>query len=222
MRQPLAGLEPDVMEFITALRGALAAALGDESLQIEALNRRGEGYSWETYLIAARRGAPSHILERYAVKREPQAGLLGSYDVHREVALLRTTRIDIGCPVPRVIAFEPRDGKRRGFYVMEMIDGVVPMPWDVKRIIPDEATCSDLGLELAGIMGKLHGKDVSELRIDGMIPPADPGSVGMNETQKWRRIYLESKAVHLSIIDLAFALVGPSRGFGVRTGRAGA
>jgi aminoglycoside phosphotransferase (APT) family kinase protein len=193
----------DEVEFVAPLRALLAATLADAALEIEALDRRGEGYSWETYLVSVRRG--NGTTERFAVKREPNAGLLGSYDVEREADLLRAARVDIGCPVPAVIAVQPRAEAMRGYYVMEMVAGVVPMPWDVSKVVPDEATRRRLGLELATIMAKLHSKDVRELKIGRMTPPVDARFTGRDEILKWREIYLGCAAMRIPIIDLAFA-----------------
>jgi aminoglycoside phosphotransferase (APT) family kinase protein len=190
--------------FKDALRAKLAQALSDAALSIDSFDRRGEGYSWETYLIRVR-GHSATPPQKFAVKREPIAGLVGGYDVQREVDLLNATRIDIGCPVPRVVAFQCGTSSTRGFYIMEMVEGVVPMPWDVKQVVTEEAVRTKLGLEVAGIMAKLHAKPVSELRIGAMVPPGDPQGTGVAEVRKWLEIYLEHKPVHLPIIDLAFA-----------------
>jgi aminoglycoside phosphotransferase (APT) family kinase protein len=192
--------------FRAELRAALAAALGNASLELASVDRRGEGYSWETYLVSARisPGANPRV-ERFAVKREPSAGLLGTYDVQREVDLLNAAKYVIGCPVPRVVAFQRRIDGKRGFYVMEMIDGVVPMPWNVKKILPDADVRRGIGLELAGIMAKLHTTNVERLSIGGMSPPVNPESTGLDETRKWRQVYVESRSSHVPILDLAFA-----------------
>src|ERR1700761_2972452 len=105
----------DLMLFQRSLCDTLAHALGEDSVAIEDFQRRGEGYSWETYLISVRGSSGNE--RRFAVKREPDAGLLGSYDVQREVDLLKVTGHDIGCPVPRVVAFRRKDPDGRGYYV---------------------------------------------------------------------------------------------------------
>lgn len=193
--------------FRAQLRGALCAHFVDESLELQAFNRRGEGYSWETYLITVDRQLASgeRVLERYAVKREPAAGLLAPYDVQLEVDLLRTAREDIGCPVPDVIVFNTGGVQTKGFYVMQMVEGVVPMPWDVKKIFPEESVRHDLGLELAGILARLHSKSVDQLRIPALKIPADGRTTGAREAAKWQRIYLECTSIRVPVLDLVFA-----------------
>ncbi|MBN6731258.1 phosphotransferase family protein [Burkholderia multivorans] len=193
-------------DFRGELRAALARHFSEEELAIETFSRRGEGYSWETYLVSIRRRPQNGMaaVERYAVKREPAAGLLPPYDVQREVELLRVAK-ETGCPVPDVILHSLRDDDRRGFYVMEMVEGVVPMPWDVKKVIPDGHVRHRLGLELADIMARIHRWDVASVQIPGLTPAGDARATGATEADKWHRIYLECKSTHVPILDLAFA-----------------
>jgi aminoglycoside phosphotransferase (APT) family kinase protein len=192
-----------VDEFEGELRAALAQELRDPELELTQVSRRGEGYSWETYIVTAR-GSGGDVL-RYAVKRIPLAGIVGDYDVDLEVALLRTAAEELGCPVPAVIAHRSGNEATRGFYAMEMVDGVVPMPWTVKKLLPEPEVRRALGLELAGLMAGMHGKDVGTLRIADMVVPDDPRAVGAIEVATWRDAYLELTAVRLPILDLVFA-----------------
>jgi aminoglycoside phosphotransferase (APT) family kinase protein len=186
---------------------ALAQHFDDPSIDVERFSRRGEGYSWETYLVSVTRARPEggRGAEHYAVKREPSAGLLAPYDVQLEVDLLKAAGGDIGCPVPHVVTYDPGSNGRRGFYVMGMVDGVVPMPWDVRKVVPSETTRHELGIELAGIMAKLHSKDIRELTIRGMAEAPDGAATGTTEVEKWYRIYLESMSTRLPVLDLAFS-----------------
>jgi aminoglycoside phosphotransferase (APT) family kinase protein len=198
-------------DFREELRAVLARELADDDLEFESLSRRGEGYSWETYLLTTRSGRSGRV-ERYAVKREPVAGLVGDYDVQLEVDLLEAARHEFGCPVPGVIAHVPSEGDQRGFYVMEMVDGVVPMPWNVKKLVPDADERRAIGLELAGIMARIHVKDVADLQIGSMTPPVDGGTTGADETAKWRASYEEVTRLRLPLLDLAFAWLAHSAG----------
>lgn len=200
-------IDTETDPFSAHLRDRLAAHFDDQSLALEAFNRRGEGYSWETYLItlSRQRASGERVHERYAVKREPAAGLLAPYDVQLEVDLLRTAREDVGCPVPDVLLYEVGGPQTKGFYVMQMIEGVVPMPWDVRKLFPDEALRHDLGIELAQLLARLHGKPVEQLHIPALSIPSDGHTTGAREAKKWQRIYLESAAVRIPILDLVFA-----------------
>jgi aminoglycoside phosphotransferase (APT) family kinase protein len=193
--------------FRAELRDALARHFGDDSVDIAAFSRRGEGYSWETYLVTANRRAPdgTRCEARYAVKREPRAGLLAPYDVLREVDLLQTARDVVGIPVPGIVTFSAGTREQRGFYVMEMVDGVVPMPWDVKKVVALESDRCKLGLELAGMLARLHNVNPAELTIHGMGPVPRGAQAGLIEVDKWHAIYMECKTVHLPVLDLAFA-----------------
>lgn len=199
--------DPDTTTFAADLRSLLAGQLDDQTLELQSIERRGEGYSWETYLVEvntreARSGAES---PRFAVKREPRAGLLGVYDVQREVELLTVTREKVGCPVPGVVGFRLPTNGARGFYVMEMVSGVVPMPWNVRKVIPDEATRHRIGLELASVMARLHKCAINDLHIGDMAPPSSPAATGLLEARKWQDVYHHCAAVPVPIIDLAFS-----------------
>lgn len=195
----------DTSAFAADLRSLLAGEFGDDSLEVHALDRRGEGYSWETYIVDVRsRQSADVVPSRFAVKREPRAGLLGIYDVQREVDLLRAAG-EIGCPAPRVVAFRLGSSDCRGFYAMEMIDGVVPMPWNVRKMIPDAQIRRTLGLELAAIMGRLHRANLDRIRVHDLDPPSAPGETGAAELRKWRDVYLACTPRRIPIVDLAFA-----------------
>jgi aminoglycoside phosphotransferase (APT) family kinase protein len=180
-----------MISFADDLRAALERATGTP-VELEPLHRRGEGYSWETYLVRTRAG------ERYAVKRVPEAGLVGDYDVRREVALLDAARDVLKVPVPGVVAAEPGE---RGFYVMELVAGEVPMPWDVETLLPDPAVRHGLGLELAEILARVHAVPPADLDIPGVAGP----STAAAEVERWRAAYLECAPVRDPLLDLAFA-----------------
>ena len=198
----------DADVFRATVSAALGEALGDTALNLIALNRRGEGYSWETYIAGAQGSTEkTSAVQRFAVKREPTVGFLGEgwYDVQREVDLLNAARA-LGCPTPLVVTWRPGTPDQRGFYIMEFIEGLVPMAWDVKKMIPDLSTRRSLGLELAALFARLHRADVSKISIKGLSPaPLQPMLCGLDETEKWHATYLECAESRVPILDLAFA-----------------
>ncbi|WP_181778790.1 phosphotransferase family protein [Pseudonocardia pini] len=166
--------------------------------RITEMDRRGEGWSWETYLVAVETASGT---VRLAVKREPADGILGSYDVGLEVALLETAAA-IGIPVPAV--YGSRTGAR-DFYVMERVPGSVPMPWDVRKRIPDLDRRRALGTEIASIMARLHTADIRAMRLPPLEIPTDAAATGAEEAARWRRVYEENRTVRIPLIDLALA-----------------
>ncbi|MEU7814360.1 phosphotransferase family protein [Pseudonocardia sp. NPDC049154] len=186
-----------ITDFRTELAEFVRETFGTEA-RIAEVDRRGEGWSWETYLVDVTR--PEGPV-RLAVKREPADGILGSYDVGLEVALLETAAA-VGIPVPAV------HGSRLGardFYVMERVPGSVPMPWNVKKQIPDLDRRRALGVEIAQVMGRLHNADITRMTLPGLEVPADAGATGADEAARWRTVYEENRTVRIPLIDLALA-----------------
>ncbi|MDV2476717.1 phosphotransferase family protein [Rhodococcus zopfii] len=188
----------------------LAAALDRElwangSLTLTDVDRRGEGNSWETYLVsAAWTAGDERSSATYAVKRQPISGIVGDYDVAREVALLDAAAA-IGMRVPAVIAHSvPADGGR-GWFAMEKVEGQVPMPNTVSRIIPDAETRYRLGLDVAREMARLHSADPHVMNLPALGSVPDPGDTGKLENDKWERVYREVVDIPIPVLDLAFA-----------------
>lgn len=188
-------------EFRGELEEFLREQLGRDARIVD-FDRRGEGWSWETYLVSVQRGDE---VTDYAVKREPQDGILGSYDVELEVALLRTARDHIGLPAPAVPFHRSGYPGARDFYVMERVGGIVPMPWDVRSKIPDEEQRRSLGLEIAGIMARLHLADPAGMALPRITKPDDPAHTGRDEAHRWRQVYEQNRTVRIPVVDLALA-----------------
>ncbi len=191
-------------EFLEELAAVLSARVADGSpVELVDVDQRGEGNSWETYLITASwdGGAKS---ASYAVKREPLSGIVGSYDVGREVALLRAAD-GLGLPVPGVVAHRVGEPGNRGFFVMERLVGVVPMPHNVSRMVTDAADRAALGRRVAREMATLHAAAPESLTLPELDAPPAPGDTGRVENGQWRKTYDEVASVRIPVLDLALA-----------------
>ena len=188
--------------FLTELAEVLGTQLADgHTVQLVDVDQRGEGNSWETYLVTAAWGDQTASL---AVKREPLSGIVGSYDVAREVALLRAAH-GLGLPVPGVVAYRVGEPGNRGFFVMERLLGVVPMPHSVTRMIPDPGHRAALGRRVAREMATLHAAAPDALTLPELGPPPAAADTGRVENGLWRRTYEEVATVRIPILDLALA-----------------
>ncbi len=106
MRQTGATMNTNTIEsFLDDLTAELDRAIGaDGTLRLTDVDKRGEGNSWETYLVTVTWDGPGDPQAvTYAVKRQPVSGIVGDYDVAREVALLDAADA-IGMRVPKVVA----------------------------------------------------------------------------------------------------------------------
>lgn len=195
-------------DFLEALTTDLDRALGAEgSLSLTEVDRRGEGNSWDTYLVTAiwtdaARRRPS--TGSFAVKRQPVSGIVGDYDVAREVALLDAAA-SIGMRVPRVVTHRVPDGDGRGYFVMEKVSGRIPMPHNVSKLIPDRDRRYRLGLDVAREMARLHGADPRNLGLTALGPVPRPADTGNAENDKWAAVYREVTDIPIPVLDLAIA-----------------
>ncbi|MGW4335030.1 phosphotransferase family protein [Rhodococcus koreensis] len=193
-------------DFLDELTVGLDRALGAHgSLTLTDVDRRGEGNSWETYLVTAEwisRGGRSSAT--YAVKRQPISGIVGDYDVAREVALLDAAA-SIGMRVPKVITHAVPADAGRGWFVMEKVEGQIPMPGTVSRIVPDADTRHRLGRDVAREMARLHGADPHAMKLSALGPVPDPAHTGKLENDKWEKVCREIVDIPIPVLDLAFA-----------------
>lgn len=191
-------------EFLEELAQVLGAQVaGGSPVTLVDVDQRSEGNSWETFLITASWDAGG-TTAAYAVKRQPLSGIVGNYDVAREVALLRAAD-GIGLPVPAVVAYRVGVPGNRGFFVMERLIGVVPMPHTVTRMITDADDRAALGRRLAREMAALHAADPASLELPELDPAPAPFDTGRVENDQWRRTYQEVADIRIPILDLALA-----------------
>jgi len=193
-------------DFLENLTTDLDRALhANGSLTLTDVDKRGEGNSWETYLVTASwNGVAGETNATYAVKRQPISGIVGDYDVAREVALLEAADA-IGMRVPKVISHDIGTEGNRGWFVMEKVNGQIPMPPTVSRIVPDPQTRERLGRDVAHEMARLHTADPHAMGLTALGPVPDPGNTGRLENDKWAQVYRDVVDIPIPILDLAFA-----------------
>ncbi|PBC47615.1 MULTISPECIES: phosphotransferase family protein [Rhodococcus] len=193
-------------DFFAALTAALDAALSaGGSLQLTDIDQRGEGNSWETYLVTAKwTSGADRRTDTFAVKRQPVSGITGDYDVDREVALLEAAA-RTGMKVPAVIAHRGETHGERGFFAMEKVPGIIPMPNTVSRLIPDTAQRAELGREVAREMARLHSVDPRTMGLSVLGEVPDGADTGRIENDKWAGAYREVADIPIPVLDLAFA-----------------
>lgn len=191
-------------EFLAELADVLSVQVADGGPVVLAdVDQRGEGNSWETYLVTASWDGGDQAAA-FAVKREPLSGIVGSYDVAREVALLRAAA-GIGLPVPGVAAYRVGRPGNRGFFAMERLMGVVPMPHTVTRVIPRAEDRAALGRRVAREMATLHSATPEALALPELDAPPAPGDTGRTENGYWRKTYEEVADIRIPVLDLALA-----------------
>lgn len=192
--------------FLDELRSALDATLAaNGTLRLTDVDQRGEGNSWETYLVTATWvSASGDTSETWAVKREPISGIVGDYDVAREVQLLDAAA-GIGLRVPGVICHALPAPSSRGWFAMQKVAGRIPMPPTISAMVPNPDARLRLGRDIAGEMARLHAADPRGLHVPALGTVPDGKEVGRAENDRWRAVYDETARIRIPILDLAFA-----------------
>lgn len=192
--------------FLADLRSALDTVVDAHgSFVWTDVDQRGEGNSWETYLVTGRWTSDAGDgSSTWAVKREPISGIAGDYDVAREVQLLDAAAA-IGLRVPRVVSHALPTAASRGWFAMEKVEGRMPMPTTISAMVPAADARRRLGQDVAAEMARLHAADPRTMHLPALGPVPDPAEVGRIENDRWRTIHDAAVVVPLPILDLAFA-----------------
>ncbi|HEY2775120.1 MAG TPA: phosphotransferase family protein [Candidatus Binatia bacterium] len=176
----------------------LARVTGDPGASVEDTRRHTEGFSLETVSFTAcwRDGAGAAERRRLVLRRQPAAGLLEPYDLRPQVAAMRAVAGAIA--VPPVRWFE-EDASVLGapFYVMDFIDGDVPLPVlgkDGNPPIADAAEREALARDLACNLAGLHRFDWKSSPLAGFDAPRGARDAARRQLEVWRGYFERSRS----------------------------
>lgn len=163
-QQPTTGeASARLARFITEQTGQAAT--------VRDLQRMPGGFSYETWRLRATfsdNGEPATAT--LIMRKAPRAGLLEPYDASVEFRVLQALA-GSGVPVPRVYWCDPTgDVLGTSFYLMEYIDGDVPLPWS--DILP-EAARPEVHRQFTDAMAALHTFDWEAHGLAFLGVPAD-------------------------------------------------
>jgi aminoglycoside phosphotransferase (APT) family kinase protein len=141
--------------------------------EVRDLERIPGGFSYETWSLRARwqeRGGRQEA--RLILRKAPRGGVLEPYDASKEFRVLRALQ-GTDVPAPRALWVEPT-GSVLGtsFYLMELVEGQVPLPWD--RSIPAD-TRAEMQRQFADVLAALHALDWEARGLGFLGVPADRG-----------------------------------------------
>jgi aminoglycoside phosphotransferase (APT) family kinase protein len=176
------------------LAGWLGERLG-EPVQVSDLHRHAEGWSWQTYTLTAtgpggRRG--------YAVRREPEDGLLAPYDIEAQYRLHRAVLDHSDVPMPALHWLElDRRWLGMPFYVMDRVEGVVPVQWRGKdpQVFPTPELRRGIGLAFVDVLARIHGIDWRAAGLDFLGDAAPEAQI-----DRWQRMYEESALLEVPVV----------------------
>ncbi|MCP3976937.1 MAG: phosphotransferase family protein [bacterium] len=206
------------MTGLDEVRGALTpwfgAKLGGD-VSIADLKRHAEGWSWQTYTMTVVADGVEH---GFAVRREPESGLLEPYDIEGQYRLHRAVvdHSDVPMPGLRWLEMSP-DVLGMPFFVMDRVEGAVPVQWagDDPEIFPDEATRAAMGHHFIEVLAAIHNIDPA---ATGLSAPATTDEAALTRIAHWESVYEESFLVE---VPLTRWLIGWLRNNIATSGRLG-
>lgn len=183
----------------------LSDHVGGHDVVISDFRRHTEGFSWHTYTLTAswRSEFGEPVSHGYAIRREPEDGLLAPYDIRAQFDLQRALFGMRGIPIPEVYWLEmDRSILGMPFFVMDRIQGHVPVQWAPNDPVafPDEATRFDLGHQFVDVLGAIHQADIGALPVSVNVTPA---TVCEQATEHWYRIYREAAFQPIAVVEIA-------------------
>jgi aminoglycoside phosphotransferase (APT) family kinase protein len=178
---------------VDALCQWLARRLGDPGLVVSGLVRHTEGFSWQTYTLdAGGRGL--------AVRVQPRDGLLAPYDIEGQWRLHQAVYASGSVPMPEPLWLE-RDPSVLGmpFYVMERVEGHVPVQWEPDDLIafPTPEARHALGLDFVDVQAAIHAIDWRSYGLEFLA--------ARDQLDHWEAFYAEARLVELPLIREAIA-----------------
>jgi aminoglycoside phosphotransferase (APT) family kinase protein len=176
---------------------------------IDDLARHAEGFSWETYTFTASwadRSGTRHV-RGFALRREPVEGTLEHYDAARDYRIYEAVSrySDVPVPAPYWLEADP-SVLDRPFFVMERVEGDVPVPWrpNDPRIFPSDTARSELGREFVSVLARLHGIDVGASGLGFLGAPSSSETGARAAIADWERVYEQALTIEVPLLRYAF------------------
>ena len=195
------------MDFAESLQRFLVRATGDPEASIDELKRHTEGFSLEKVSFTASwRERGEGTTRRLVLRRQPAAGLLEPYDLAPQVLAMQA--VEGVLAVPRIRWFE-QDASALGapFYVMDFVDGDVPLPVlssDGKPRIADQAEREALARDLCTNLAQLHRFDWTASPLSSFEAPGGPRDAARRQLEVWRGYYERSRPEPSPMLVRAF------------------
>lgn len=189
----------------------LAARWGTDSCTVDDLKRHAEGFSWETYTATAICRRAEHGVEQrgVAVRREPEDGLLAPYDAAQQYTIHATVQDASDVPMPELIGLETDpDALGRPFYVMERVEGHVPVQWkpDDPIAFPTDAARQALGREFVDVLAQIHAIDWRNTAlVEVLEAPEDAQAAAHAQLDLWEQRYERDVLVEVPLLRQAVA-----------------
>ena len=168
----------------------------DPDASVCALRRHTPGFSLETVSFTAEWSEEGKAREshRLVLRRQPPAGLLEPYDLAPQVLAMQAVHGHLA--VPRVRWFEENPSVLGApFYVMDFVDGDVPLPVLTagEPPIADPAEREALARDLTSNLARLHRFDWQRSPLADFETPSGPRSAAERQLAVWRGYFERSR-----------------------------
>ncbi len=171
-------MEGKLADFIAGRTGGKA--------EVRDLTRIPGGFSYETWSLRCSWSEDGERHDRPLIlRRAPRGGVLEPYDASREFRILRALE-DTPVPVPRAYWCDDQ-GEVLGttFYLMEFVDGDIPLPWDASI---DEPTKAAMHEAFTDTLAALHSVDWKAGKLEFLGIPADSQDPAALELDRCREV----------------------------------
>jgi len=159
------------------------------SLALRNFRRHTEGWSWETFSFdASWEEHGRKVRQGYVLRKEPdRAGVVGKYDTFAQFRVLRALE-DTPVAAPPVFWYElTRDILGAPFFIMEKVEGEIPLPWADKEHGPfaDAAEQHNIARQFIENLAHLHTVDWQAKGLAFLGAPQPGQGAALQEVEKW-------------------------------------
>lgn len=207
----------------TALADWFGRRLGADDVRLSEFRRHTEGFSWQTYTMLATwiDNAGAQQRQGFAVRVEPTDGLLAPYDIDGQFSLHEAVLKQPGIPMPKLFWLE-KDRSILGmpFYVMERVEGKVPVQWRAKdpEMFPTDEARHSIGLQFVDALSAIHAVDLSGNWLDHFQVIDDPKASASAQVDYWAKYYEDSALIPIPAIDYAITWLHRNLAYSDRLG----
>jgi len=173
-------------KFKTFLRTKIPGA---RELTLTNFTRMTEGFSYETYLVDAQWTEDNNIVSQgFAIRMVPEAGVVEPYDIEAHYKILKVVEdTPVPAPKPYWLVMDSHI-LGRPFFVMEKVEGEVPIPFGFKNhpIFKDPAKRLKMARNLIQVLADYQSIDWRKCREFLPVPQEETDPARM-EIERWER-----------------------------------
>jgi aminoglycoside phosphotransferase (APT) family kinase protein len=149
-----------------------------------------EGFSYETYLVDAQWiMGPEEVSQGFAIRRVPAAGAVEPYNIKAQYRILEVVE-NTPVPAPKPYWLEMDESiLGRPFFVMEKVEGEVPIPWGFENheMFKDPERRLKMARNLIQVLADYQAIDWRKTCVDFLPVPQKPTDPAEFELERWEQ-----------------------------------